>query len=213
MKFDNINAHNHYFDTDGTPLELAFNRKTIYYNGFKVILDKLPYLKNPNNNNIYFTTPALSIIQELVALALKEGKTELRINEFNKFNKGKAQIAIDTKFKYSLVEHFFIPGLITDIPSDCHLTPVYFNKNILTKFQYGDGYEIKSRTASFGYIVSHSGYSIPFGINPNGYVIMWLGDIINLPEKELLYLYSENIEPQYNIHSDFYRNQILNEWL
>ncbi|MNC64301.1 hypothetical protein D3C75_1144890 [compost metagenome] len=57
------------------------------------------------------------------------------------------------------------------------------------------------------------GQSVPYGINQRGSVIMWLGDIVGLPEQEKMYLYSENIDPQHDLHSDFYNNQILGEWL
>jgi hypothetical protein len=49
---------------------------------------------------------------------------------------------------------------------------------------------------------------MPFGLNGNGKIIMWLGDIARLPEAEQYYLRSENIESDHSIGSEFYDGQI-----
>jgi hypothetical protein len=213
LNIDILIGYDDYYDTDGTPLDFCYKRKTIHYKGIRVVLNQLPYLVNNSNGNIYFTTPAVSIIEDYINGAINDGKTEVCINQFGRFNRGTAPIGENTKFMYSLAEHFFIPGLIRDIPSNGFLTPVYFDKNVLIKFEHAEGYGITFHTDSAGRIHGPKNIDIPFGVNRNGYVILWLGDIVNFPEKELLYLYSANVEPQYDIHSDFYRNQILGEWL
>lgn len=213
MEIDILQGYDHYFDPKGDRLDLCFNRKTIYYKNIKVTLNKLPYLFNEISSEIFFTTRAVCIIENYVKEAIGNGHKETLINQFNRFNRGKFQMAKDTKFKYSPVEHFFIPCLIRNIPSDGYLTPVYFNKNVLIKFEHAEGYQLDRWTATAGSIKKIDEYEIPYGINRSGSVIMWLGDIVKLTSCDLMYLYSENIEPQYDLHSDFYRNQILNEWL
>ncbi|MBO2617254.1 hypothetical protein [Shewanella algae] len=213
MKVEILEGYDDYFDVDGTPLDFCIKRKTFHYKGIKVVLDKLPYLLNNTNGNVYFTTPAVVIINEYVDEAVEKGKKEVRINQFGRLNRGKLPVGDNTEFRYSPAEHFFIPGLIRDIPSNGFLTPVYFEKHVLVKFEHAEGYDISNYTESAGRIHGPEGIDVPYGINKDGYVIMWLGDIVDFPNKELLYLYSANVEPQYDIHSDFYRNQILGEWL
>lgn len=213
MNLDSLDGYNDYYDRDGTPLKFCSKRKTVHYDGMKIILDCLPYLINESSGHIHFSIPAMQIIKEHVEAAKRQGKTEVRINQFGKFNRGKLPVGEQTEFRYSPAEHFFIPGLIRGIPSDGYLTPVYFEGHVLVKFEHADGYRLEKHTASAGRIHSPNGINIPYGVNKGGFVIMWLGDIVSFPKNELFYLYSANVEPQYDIHSDFYRNQILGEWL
>lgn len=211
MRVETLEYYGSYFDKNNKPLELCFDRKTIHVEGVKVILDRLPYLISKETNRIFFPVPAVVIIEKTISRAKEQGKKECKINQLNRFNRLKLPAAGKSKFNYSAAEHFFIPGLIRDMPSDGYLTPVYFDKNILTKYRFGDGYEIHSETKSFGVIKIEGVKSLPYGVNSKGAVVMWLGDIVNLPQKELMYLYSENIEPQFDLHSDFYNNQILGQ--
>lgn len=210
---ERVTAFDSYFDVDGTPLEFCVDRKTIRVAEVRVILNKLPYLKNPDTGNIYFTTPAVQIINSYVSEAQRKQLSHTEINQMGRFERGELPIAKGMQFLYSAAEHYFIPGLVRCIPSDGYLTPVYFNQNVLIKYTHGDGYRIESFTESFGSIFTPSGGSFPYGVNRAGSIMMWLGDIARLDAKELHYLYSENIEPQYDLHSDFYDNQILNKWV
>jgi hypothetical protein len=213
METEQLISHDSYFDHEENPLHLCFDRHTFRHDGVKVILDKLPYLKSTATGQIFFTAPAVHIIETEVSRAKAQDKETVTINQFGRFNRGKFSIADGAQFKYSTVEHFFIPGLIRDIPSDGYLTPVYFNRDVLIKFEHSESCELHRSTPSSGLITTKDDIKVPYGINSSQSVVMWLGDIMRLSEKERLYLYSENIDPQYDLHSDFYRNQILGEWL
>lgn len=213
LEIEILEGYDYYYDVDGTPLDFCIKRKTIYYKGIRVVLDKLPYLINPINGNLYFTNSAVLIINAYVDSEVLNMRKEVRINQFGKFDRGRLLIDKNKNFKYSAAEYFFIPGLNRGILSDGFLTPVYFYGHVLVKFEHVDGYSLTRYTASTGRIYSPDGIDVPYGINKNGYVIMWLGDVVKFSNRELLYLYSANVEPQYDIHSDFYRNQILGEWL
>ena len=213
MRVEQLEAIDSYFDEDGTPLEFCVDRKTIYVAGLRVILNKLPYLRNPVSGEMFFTKFAVHIINDYVSEAKRMQRSEAVINQLGRFERGELPVGKGTKFRYSSAEHFFIPGLVRGIPSDGYLTPVYFNGNVLVKYQHGLGYEIKSSTKSFGFISVPSGESFPYGVNRAGHIVMWLRDIMKLDARELFCLYSENIEPQYDLHSDFYDNQILNKWI
>ncbi|HGM4821639.1 TPA: hypothetical protein ACKP7E_001219 [Pseudomonas aeruginosa] len=213
MNLDALEGYNSYYDRDGSPLTFCSKRKTINHDGIKIVLSSLPYLINESSGHIYFSIPAMEIIKDYIKEAKSQGKKEVTINQLGRFNRGKFPIGEKTQFNYSPAEHFFIPGLIRNIPSDGYLTPVYFEGHVLLKFEHADGYRLEKHTASSGRIHGPNSINIPYGVNKDGFVIMWLGDIVGFPNNELMYLYSANVKPQYDIHSDFYRNQILGEWL
>ncbi|MCX2545686.1 hypothetical protein [Pseudomonas sp. COW5] len=213
MEIEQLIPHDSYFDNANNPLHLCSDRLTFRHGGVKVTLNKLPYLKSNATGEIFFPPAAVKIIQTEIEHAKSNNKESANINWFGRFNRGKLPIAEGAHFKYSMVEHFFIPGLVRCIPSDGYLTPVYFNQDVLIKFEHSKNCELHRSTPSAGLITTKQGIEVAYGINSAGSVIMWLGDILRLSENEHLYLYSENIDPQYNLHSDFYRNQILGEWL
>lgn len=213
MEIEQLLMHDSYFDHADNPLHLCFERLTFRHDGVKVVLAKLPYLKSAATGQVFFPVPAVSIIEFEVAQAKAQNKEGTTINQLGKFNRVKLSVADGASFKYSAVEHFFIPGLIRNIPTDGYLTPVYFHQDVLIKFQHSENCELHRSTPTAGLITTKDDIQVPYGINSSGNVVMWLGDIMRLSAKEHLYLYSENIEPQYDLHSDFYRNQILGEWL
>ena len=93
------------------------------------------------------------------------------------------------------------------ITPDGFLTPVYFNKQVLVKYLYDSRYYCDFASETYGSVGSDD-FVISFGINKFGSVIMWLGDINNLPVKEIFYLLSENKSPERKIASEFYDAQI-----
>lgn len=94
------------------------------------------------------------------------------------------------------------------IGSDSYLTPVYFNKQVLIRYFYDSRFYCDFTSETYGTISSED-FMIQFGINSNGSVIMWLGDIKErLPQREQFYLLVENKEPEDNIQSEFYEAQI-----
>lgn len=93
-----------------------------------------------------------------------------------------------------------------------HLTPVYFNKQMLIRYFYDPRFYCDFTSETYGTIGSED-FMISFGINSNGSVIMWLGDIKErLPQREQSYLLLENKEPENNIQSEFYEAQINAEF-
>ncbi len=215
MHIDILEPHYSYFDEEEQPLHLVWNQKTIYYKNIKICLSKTPYLKSPLTGKIYFPVVTAVLIEEECAKAIHSNFSEIRINKFGFFNRIKFPIANNINLLYSAVEHHFIPGLFNPPPpSNGYLTPVYFSSKVLTKYMHHNDYNSHFASDSFGTIkFLKEGVQIPFGKNIKGNVIMWLGDILKLSVYEQSYLLTENIEPQFDIHSDFYRNQICNEWI
>jgi hypothetical protein len=109
-------------------------------------------------------------------------------------------------FEYDSDDYEYLPGLWRTHDQG-FLTPVFFNKNVLLKYDSLPDYSVEFASTTYGTIYGPSFY-ISFGINKNGKVVMWLGDIANLPENEQYYLRSENVPSDHSIGSEFYDGQI-----
>lgn len=109
-------------------------------------------------------------------------------------------------FLYDPDDYFYIPGLQRPF-DEGFLTPVYFERRVLLKYDNTPGYRVRFASTSYGQIDTGDDY-ISFGINRNGHVVMWLGDIAKLPEAEQYYLRSENVPSDHSIGSEFYDGQI-----
>jgi predicted GIY-YIG superfamily endonuclease len=112
-------------------------------------------------------------------------------------------------FLFDIEDYKNIPGL--QRPWDRkrpYLVPVFFKKQVLLRYLFEPEYKCEFYSETYG-IIDNGKNWVPFGINPNGLVIMWLGDIdTKLGEKEKLYLLSYNVKSDHNIHSEFYDAQI-----
>ena len=110
-------------------------------------------------------------------------------------------------FIYDSDDYKYIPGLKRPF-NEGFLTPVFFNKDVLLKYDSSPKYRLSFASTTYGEIRQGDEFSMPFGLNRNGKVIMWLGDVARLPENEQHYLRSENIESDHSIGSEFYDGQI-----
>lgn len=98
------------------------------------------------------------------------------------------------------------------VSTDGYLTPVYFNKQVLIRYLYDSRFYCDFASETYG-AIGNNDFSISFGINKNGSVIMWIGDIMhNIPQKEQFYLLVENIDPEGDANSEFYEAQINAEF-
>jgi hypothetical protein len=109
-------------------------------------------------------------------------------------------------FEYDSDDYQYLPGL-ERLHDPGFLTPVFFKKEVLLKYDASPDYQVKFASTTYGTIYGVD-FCISFGINRNGNVFMWLGDIAGLPEKEQYYLVSENISSDHSIGSEFYDGQI-----
>jgi hypothetical protein len=135
--------------------------------------------------------------------ALKQGVSEVTINRKKiKEDFGFAKVG----FIYDPDDYYYIPGLVREWDRG-FLTPVFFNRRVLIKFDHSEDYELKFASRTYGTIYTDQDY-ISFGINSNNNVVMWLGDIAKLPESEQFYLRSENVVSDHDIGSEFYDGQI-----
>lgn len=88
------------------------------------------------------------------------------------------------------------------------LTPVYFNRQVLTRYLYDSRFTCEFASDTYGTVYGPD-FDISFGVNKNGTVIAWLGDLQDrIPVRERFYWLVENKEPEKEIASEFYDAQV-----
>lgn len=87
------------------------------------------------------------------------------------------------------------------------LTPLYFNRQVLTRYLYDSRFRCDFASETYGTIYGEE-FTLSFGLNKNGTVIAWLGDIQDLPIRERFYWLVENKSPEREIASEFFDSQI-----
>lgn len=203
-----------YFDDEGRKLHLVYGQSSERFirEGVSIILNGIPYLINEDTRETYLTPFSGVLIEMLTKEAKLKGIQDLTISPPKVFTEQRFKFCDDLPFKYSALEYFSIPGLAHEFSNDGFLAPVYFNIEMLNKYSQNPNYELHLMSSSYGKICFKDEWLISFGVNRNKSVIMWLGDIDKLPKKEQLYLLSENIESDYEVHSEFYEGQICVQW-
>ncbi|HCT9112054.1 hypothetical protein [Morganella morganii] len=203
-----------YFDDKGRALHLVYDQSSERFirEGISIILNGIPYLINEDTRETYLTPFSSVLIEMLIKEAKLKGIQEITISPPKLFTEQRFKFCDNLPFKYSVLEYFSIPGLAHELSNDGFLVPVYFNIEMLNKYSQNPNYELKLMSSTYGNICFKDEWAISFGVNRNKNIIMWLGDIDKLPKKEQFYLLSENIEPDYEVHSEFYEGQICVQW-
>jgi hypothetical protein len=185
------------------PLDLTFTNFHEDVSGVDINIAGLPVLRCAGCRKDYLPDNSRFAIIELHKRAIEKGMssvTKTRCKLANEFGFTKIQ------FLYDADDYYYIPGLKR--PFDIgFLTPVFFKKEVVLKYDTSPTCCVKFASPTYGTIEGET-FSIPFGINKNGKVVMWLGDIATLPEPEQYHLRSENVESDHSIGSEFYDGQI-----
>ena len=88
------------------------------------------------------------------------------------------------------------------------LTPVFFSKDVLDRYTNNpDQYNVTDDQITYLNI-----WNIPFTVNKNNTVSVWLGDLGRIPYKEQKYWSVFNIKPKGEINKDFTDRQLNNAW-
>lgn len=91
---------------------------------------------------------------------------------------------------------------------DGFLTPVYFNRQVLVRYLYDSRFTCEFASDTYG-TVHGDDFRIAFGINTNGSVVAWLGDLqTGIPVREQFYWLVENKDPEGDAISEFYEAQV-----
>lgn len=84
------------------------------------------------------------------------------------------------------------------------LTPIYFNKKVLNKYKT----DTANYTISDGNVRYLNEWDLPFTINDEDKVIVWLGDLGRIPFDEQKHWSTENIPPKGGIEENFWQQQL-----
>lgn len=193
-----------YCEACGGPLDLIFARFHNTVSGIEIDIDGMPMLECPDCN--FCTLPDRSRFSIMRAHQIA---TEKDLSAF-KSTRNKIEEKFeytDVPFQYDPDDYHYYPGLTR--PWDVgFLTPVFFNRTVLTKYDADPRHLIRYASPTYGDIRYMGDFSFPFGINRHGHLIMWLGDIAKLPKPEQYYLMSENRPSDHSLGSEFYDAQI-----
>jgi hypothetical protein len=172
----------------------------------------IPFFKCPNCGKKDCLRPE-KYFTDIIEESLKKlNKGEFRTIEFSyekeKFNRFKR-----LDFKYSSEDYYLIPGLYRpDDPG--YLCPVFFDKDILLYYNNHPDYSVHLDSFSSGniYYKNESFLNYGFGINRNGKIFTWLGDLyedFSGPDMvpHLKRFQASNIDSDHDIYSKFYLSQ------
>jgi hypothetical protein len=200
-----------YFDVEsGEPLQLWFGIHSLEIDEIQVELSGIPLLRKESSGEIYLPDKTKHLIAYFVEEAKKKGQKSIFLSPKNS---GDIRYPFAEKFEflYSHIDYEYIPGLVRPWDKG-FLTPVFFHITVLNKYSQHPEYKLDLFSETYGSISRGDEWHIAFGINKNKKVIMWLGDIDELPDNEKYYLRSENIQSDHDIHSEFYDAQIEVQW-
>lgn len=192
-----------YCDNCSLPLDLIFAPFHEIVSGVEIDMDGLPTLECP--------ACGWRTIPDRTRFSIMQAHEEAT-NEGVRIFKSKRNKIIedfgytDVPFNYDPDDFYYYPGL--ERPwNKGFLAPVYFNRKVIAKFDADPSYHVRYASPTYGDIFG-DGFSIAFGINRHGRLIMWLGDIAKLPKSEQYYLMSENQPSDHCLGSEFYDGQI-----
>lgn len=192
-----------YCDDCGTSMDLTFPTFREDVSGVKIEISNLPHLECLVCGKRYLTDNSVFAIVELHRQAFEKGSETVKVNRNKRqfdYNFTQVPFLVDGD------DYHYFPGLLRASDRG-YLAPLFFNKVVLSKFDTLPGYSVRFASQTYGSIDMGETY-IPFGINRQGKVIMWLGDVAKLPMSEQFYLRSENVTSDHSIGSEFYDGQI-----
>lgn len=179
----------------------------------KMHFTDLLVLKCTNCNSISLPMHSKQMIDGCYKIMKKDGHLE-GIQTYRGY-KQQFDYCIMQNFKYDHRDYFNIPGLSFDEEHSVEgfLTPVYFTNKVLLYFLSDPDYKVNLFSETYGYFQLKDEWGIPFGINNNGKVVFWLGDLSYLDEHTLSIMMPHNIESDHQlINSEFYMAQMCCIW-
>lgn len=175
----------------------------------EIILDcEIPFLRCLACGEVFLPGRSLGAVAHMVEGARQRGvrraKLALKLGEMRKTRFAFCQ---GVPLQYDPVDYYYVPGL-TRPWNEGYLTPVFFDRRVLVQYYHDTEYTVSFASDTYGTIHTKSGHMVVFGINRSGKVLMWLGDIDDLPQSEQLYLASKNVASDHDVGSEFYEGQI-----
>lgn len=194
-------------DACGNWLKLSVESFEIGADGVTVDVRDMPVLGCPDCGAHYLPDRSKGAILHHVEEAKRLGKN--LVNVWRKPEAGQRRFGFcdQVEFLYDATDYDYLPGLQRPW-NEGFLTPLFFNKSVLVKYMNHPSYVVELGSNSYGSIYKDQEHVTAFGINRNGKVIIWLGDVDQLEPAEQYYLRSENMQSDHDIGSDFYLGQI-----
>ena len=192
-----------YCNKCSTHLELSFFDFDEDVSGVHIGVKGLPELSCPSCDSTFMPDRSRFAVIETHRQATEKGSSAVNVVR-KKTNQNFAFTTVP--FQYDTDDYHYIPGLAREFDPG-FLTPVFFNKEALLKYDAHPSYRVDFASRTYG-TIRQDDFDIAFGINRNGKLVMWLGDIATLPENEQFYLRSENVPSDHSIGSEFYDGQI-----
>lgn len=160
-----------------------------------------------NDAKVFYQNKANEIFPELKKGEFISLKTPYESKEFAAFN--------SLGFIYDSQDYYYIPGLYRPW-EEGSLCPVYFNKELLLYYNNHNEYRVVFASYSRLHIIDKLNDRIifhGFGINRDGLIICWLGDLEKefgkqKNEKHRKIFLAFNEPSNHDIVSDYYFNQI-----
>lgn len=192
-----------YCDQCGNHLSLAYNDFAKVISGIKVTIRALPTLYCHSCRSTLLPHRSRLSVMHVYEEAKARNAGAVQVTR----RKIKEEFGL-TKipFLYDPDDYYYLPGLAREWDRG-YLAPVFFNRQVLIKFDHSEDYRLEFASRTYG-LIRMSSNCISFGVNPNDKVVLWLGDIAKLPELEQYYLRSENVSSDHCLGSEFYDAQI-----
>lgn len=192
-----------YCETCGSSMDLRFDNFSQTVSGVQIEISNFPFLYCDKCASLKLPDKSRFAIIQLHRQAVEKLSSKVTVARSKRsyeFGFSKVPFLIDAD------DYFYIPGLSREHDAG-FLTPLFFRKAVLTKYDNLPNYSVRFASPTYGEIDAE-GLAIPFGINRFGRVIMWLGDVAKLSEAEQYYLRSENLASDHSLGSEFYDAQI-----
>jgi uncharacterized protein YihD (DUF1040 family) len=193
-----------YCDDCGSHLDLSYTDFDDEVSRVHIAVKGLPVLRCSVCNATCFPDRSRFHLIQMHRQAMEKGLNIVRATR-NKILRDFGFTCVS--FIYDSDDYDYIPGLSRGF-NEGFLTPVFFKKEVLLKYDAHPSYRVVFASPTYGTIRQNDDFSISFGINKYGRLVMWLGDIAQLPENEQHYLRSENVPSDHSIGSEFYDGQI-----
>jgi YgiT-type zinc finger domain-containing protein len=168
-----------YCDACEGHLDLAFTDFHEDVSGVDISIKGLPVLHCDACQKDYLPDDSRFAIIEHHRIATEKGSNTVRVKR-SKLVKEFGFTKVP--FLYDADDYYYIPGLYRQFDVG-FLTPVFFNRKALLKYDADPAYQVKFASTTYGTIDTEDSM-IAFGINKHGKLVMWLGDIAKLPESE-----------------------------
>jgi hypothetical protein len=191
----------------GSWSRLALDPVRLLVDGISIV-GPVPTLNCEACKKLRLPIRAKLMMQQMARDGKQQGATQGRVNVMG----GSAanvrfSLCSSVTLKYDSLDYFYIPGL--ERPDDSEfLTPVFFSIEILPYFQAHPGYVVNFASDTYGTIYTKDGGYISFGLTRAKHLIMWLGDLDALSQRDLQMLAAHNINSDHDIGSEFYEGQI-----